>query len=312
MSNLAYTRPLGVWNPGVVYCLELQDLDRKTVKAPNFDGGGSYAPSTPVYVGGAGMQIKLVALNTVENGGELRCLSGSAIICNSGSNFQAIAGSTVYIAGQLYLVAGSNTDVFGNIRFRPDGGGGTLTSDAGCFVNLNGTVNVGGTATFANSATFTNGFICPAGGAAAGFFSTVVFTGLTEFGGDTRILSPARLSSTLTASGAGRVVKRPATVIASTGANISGYGPGNTDTVLVRALTAEVLLVINNSGAAEGDEFEVINKSSAFFLDVDTGTGLTISLKNKNENNNRRSCRIKLIGGSWEVLSAEVSTGALY
>ncbi len=300
MSHFNLTR--STWVVGTALLAgELASLDAKTFAAINGDSGGSWAPSSVITIGGAGVTSKFVGVSTVESAGQLSFLSGTSALFQSGATLQANAGSTMSFAGQFYLTAGSNTDVFGDIALRSTG---TLTTAAGSALTVNGN------ATFNTSTAFTNGFT--ASGFASTFNSTAVFLGLTESAGNTQFVSPATLSSTLRGASAGRVLKRPTTVISSAGSNITGYGPANTDVILVRGLTAEVLLLIDNAGVQNDDELEIINKSTANFLGVDTGTGLAIHLKNKNENGNNRSCRIKYISGSWELLSTMPADGNPY
>lgn len=307
MSNLSYIRPLGIWLAGVpVKHEELTLLDQQLFKAPNFAEGGAYAPSSPIYIGGSGVQLKIVGSSTLDTGALLNLKTGSFCTVESGASFSASTGSTANFAGQVYFSAGSNTDVFGLVRIRGEAAG-TLVADTGSFVTLNGTVTVGGVATFAQSATFTNGFNVPAGGAASSFFGTVVFTGLTDLAGNTQILAPAALKSTLTASGAGRVVKRTSIIATAGGAAISGYGPANCDNIIVRALTADTGLYID--GGVDGDEMTIVNKSSSHLLQIFDGVNFVFLLKNLAGGSNFRSVHVVRVAGAWEVLRAEAALG---
>jgi hypothetical protein len=130
MSNLAYTRALGVWNPGVIRASELQDLDVKSVKAPNFAEGGTYAPSSPVIVGGAGMTITLVGINNAES----LFVSGT---------FDVAVGTNAYFRGLTSFRTGSSTSVRDGATwtFNADS---TTTFAAGSFLNVEGTVTFTG------------------------------------------------------------------------------------------------------------------------------------------------------------------------
>jgi hypothetical protein len=311
MSNLAYTRPLGVWNVGVIRSTELQDLDRKTVKAPNFDGGGSYAPTSPIYVGGAGMQIKLVGLSTVDNAGGLRFQSATVGRFESGSLLETAVGSTASIDGQFYLSASSNSDFFGPITIRGESGLASLTVQAGVPVEIDGalTVGAGATAHFATgSATVFDGSLTLNNGALFGTGGAAAFTGLVALAGNTRIQAgTASLSIPMTCQFAGRVVKRPPVVVATTGSNITGYGPGNADTVIVRALTTPVAIYVQLG--QNGDEFTVINKSSTNQMEVrDDNTGLPV-FSMINRSGNFRSVTLVQAAGAWEVLRTEPGIG---
>lgn len=66
MSHFDYTRPAGVWGGFVpVLASEFADLDRKTFKAINGDEGGTWAPTSPIAIGGAGLEIGGAGIDVV-------------------------------------------------------------------------------------------------------------------------------------------------------------------------------------------------------------------------------------------------------
>ncbi len=293
-----------MWNAGIpVTHGELTQLDQTLVKAPNFAEGGTYAPTTPIYVGNAGMQIKLVGSSSLDSGAALDCLSGSFLNIQSGGNFQLLAGSTGYVAGQFYLNAGSNTDIFGAVHLRSGGG---YVADAGSNTFLNGSVAVGGNIGFTSTVHFDTTSVTTHDGPVT-FNATSTFTGSTAFGSQPLFAAGAIVRNVVLMQTSGRVVKRPPVVIASTGSNITGYGPANADTVIVRALTAPVAIYVPLG--QNGDEFTVINKSSTNQLEVhDDNTGLPVFAM-INRSGNFRSVTLVQAAGAWEVLRTEPGVG---
>ena len=58
MAAFSYVRPGGIWSAGIpVLHGELTQLDQDHFKAPNFAEGGTYAPSSAVILGGAGLNV---------------------------------------------------------------------------------------------------------------------------------------------------------------------------------------------------------------------------------------------------------------
>jgi hypothetical protein len=103
-------------------------------------------------------------------------------------------------------------------------------------------------------------------------------------------------------TGAGRVGKR--LVQLSTGSDITAHGPATADTIIVTALSADVTLTINDTGAVDGDEIRIKNLSSSHLLTIDDPiNGTFIALKSFS--GFRNCCVVVRAGGAWDVLSQD-------
>jgi len=132
--NFSWTRPDGVWKPFT--CLlssELADIDSKLFKAPNFDGGGTYAPSSPVIVSGSGMTLcNLVGTNTVDTAGALE-VNGTLSVKPTG-HFESVAPAVFW---GLTRFNSGGIEVYTNTRFFSP----TVTTfDSGTTLSVNGTM----------------------------------------------------------------------------------------------------------------------------------------------------------------------------
>lgn len=285
---------------------ELQQLDQNLFKAPNFADGSSHAPSSPVYVGGAGMQIKLVGVSTVD--------AANLNVINVGA-FEVEAGSFARFSGETSFRPGSFTAVDGTWRYRTGSTqemetGATLVAAAGSTITVNGALEVGsgGTAHFAAGSTTTvDGTINFNNAVVFAGISGVAFTVPTFFTASARFSNGVQLKSPMTASDTGRLVKRTVVIATASGAPITAYGPGNADNIIVRALTANTGLYID--GGVDGDEMTIVNKSSAFILQIFDGINFVFQLKNATGGSSFRSVHVVRVAGAWEVLQAELAPG---
>jgi hypothetical protein len=304
MSNLAYTRPLGVWNPGIVRAAELADLDAKTVKAPNFADGGTYAPGAPVYVGGEGMQVKLVGISNVDNGGVVRFTSGCSFVLKSGAFLQLDAGSTSSSAGNFFFAAGSLADFSGAFALRS---GASFTADAGSSVSLNGNLNL-------------TGHVTASAGAFVSVNGTVALNGGVSFSYNVHFLSGAHvdfaegttlaLATTLQLTGSGTIQER---VVLGTNAD-GTYSVSNADLVYIPAstLTANRTYFLDENGAVNGKKIR--------FHREDNQTRNSLTLKRSSDGST--ICRlgwantdyiwtdVVRIAGRWERVAGQFGESA--
>lgn len=315
MSNLAYTRPLGVWNPGAIRAAELADLDAKTVKAPNFDGGGTYAPTAPITVGGEGMTIKLVGVNVLTNGGSLST-SGFATISVSEDAQFFMQGEALF-NGDTYITGGAWSFSIGT----------HTTFDVGSFLNVNGTATFGALTaggivvtsiqvseslyTAADSATNLNGTLSVA--QAAYLHSDVHIEGTAHLEGATTaaavtvngvlsIAGSAAVTSVLECSGAGRV-RRPGAITQSSGSRT--ISPAQATNWLANSLTGDLTLQISNDGADDGDELFICNRSATYRVIVlDTDGSLLFALKNAS--GSAFAMRFQRISGDWYQIDRSI------
>src|SRR5690348_4618315 len=92
MGHFDFTRPGGVWSgSAIVATSDMEDLDSKTERAINGDEGGTWAPTSPIVIGGSGAEltgpttisgeatISDVEQIVVHPGGFLECQSGAVV-----------------------------------------------------------------------------------------------------------------------------------------------------------------------------------------------------------------------------------------
>lgn len=308
MSHNSYVRPLGVWNANqVVSHNEFAALDRGQFVSINGDDGGTWAPTSPIGIFGAGISMRLVSVSTVTTGAELTFSSGATLELQTDS-IASISSVTSFETGSFTGIRDG-----GYFRFYA---GSIIDMEEGAQANFYGLLGVGPTGNFAcqGGAVFT-GSVTQFTGAAAVFTavaqfastSTAIFqgnenhVGSANFSGALSIAGDTSLTGKVTASGAGRVVKRIAS-IPTTGANSSAYGPFNYDRVIVQALTADVTFTINDAGAVDGDEIFFTTRSAGHYLSInDPSAGLIASLKNTS--GQRVDATFYRLGGEWHMLS---------
>lgn len=140
-GHFARLVPTGTWVNGYTPAPGLwETMDQQLSQAMNGDGGGTYAPATPVIVGGSGMQIPGGAVWTILANGELQVVGGGAAIIFSGG-----AGQSFGTGCNLTFQGGSSTQwISGSTSAFQSGAtthyesGSILTIDAGCNPSLAG------------------------------------------------------------------------------------------------------------------------------------------------------------------------------
>lgn len=138
MAAFAFTRPGGIWvDDSDVEASELASLDLKSTKALNAAEGGSWAPSSPIILGGSGLRMDgpFSTYGTATLNAGLNVAAGGAIVHDG---LEVIGGNFVCTAPIVTLVATADAQVLaqGNLRLQA------------------ATVEVVGPATFSNDATF--------------------------------------------------------------------------------------------------------------------------------------------------------------
>jgi hypothetical protein len=304
LSHFSLTRPS--WVSGTaLYAFELAAIDAKTFKAINGDEGGTWAPSSVITVGGSGMTVKLVGINTVDAASELR-VSGSLTVQNTGG-FESFGYANFY---------GPNSFGFSAVFF-----GGTVTLDTGSFLNVNGTTTFTGTVNAAfigvqnvqvsNSLTTAADSVCNVGGhlavsQSAAFYDTVAHNSTTSLVGATTanavtanglltVNGSATLASVASCTGIGRVRRRAVYTLHS------GFGvmsPDVATTWLGENLTGELTLQLPDPTLFPDDELYICNRSATYGITIQDETG-SLLIRLLNISGTTDSIRYQSLGGSW-------------
>jgi hypothetical protein len=272
VSHNSFVRPAGVWGSNLpVTHIEFAKFDLAQFQSVNGDAGGTFAPTSPIVIGGAGTQLAMIGTSTVGSGGSLTI--------NAGSSFTLAAASSASFGGTSTYLGTSVTNhnsgaaghwLNGSILHIDSGAQLDVTGDAffnnGSFVDIEGTVSFGSTAAltvncasdFVGAATFDAGLTVTAGNFA-------VLGGTTSLGGTNHIVGPTLVSVPLTMTGAGRPVRQAVIGAASGGGTAD---PSVATTYYFSSVTADQVYTIVNTNAADGDELEFWTESTTNSVSV--------------------------------------------
>jgi hypothetical protein len=163
MAHFTRVRPSGFWTlNSVVDPAEFEQFDAQLYAAINGDAGGTWAPSIPITIGGAGINVTgLLAADDVEIGGTLEV--GGQALFNAPvtiDNDLAVNGAAVFYDGVTFndtvsfdgpaQVETGNTFTVGNgaTLSIPSGGTQTIASGATFTIASGATVTIGAATTF--------------------------------------------------------------------------------------------------------------------------------------------------------------------
>ncbi len=110
MSHFVNVRAGAVWaGTSDLLSAEMAVFDTQLFKAINGDGGGTWAPSAVITIGGSGMDVTgpftAANIGTSTLSGTLGVASGGAVVWANGSNGVVLSGATVTILGDLQISA---------------------------------------------------------------------------------------------------------------------------------------------------------------------------------------------------------------
>jgi hypothetical protein len=148
---------------------ELDALDEGQFSAINGDDGGSWAPSDPIIIGGAGIEftgavpvgedLTVGGDITIASGGTITIESGGAVNVESGGDVNLAGGGHLHCSGEIHIDDGGRIllqdggflfEYSGSEHVYSSGSEGTYNS--GSTLALDGTVNVGATAVVTEAA----------------------------------------------------------------------------------------------------------------------------------------------------------------
>jgi len=219
--------------------------------------GGSYAPATPIVVGGAGMTLFLVGPN-YQIGGSFNVTSGALLTVNFGCNFTTGGANTFASTSVTDFIAGSQLGLAGHVIVSSGGdvaisSGATVQCDVGAILNVDGTLTVSSAATvsFACTSTFT-GIIATTVSCSAGISAAA----LNVSGASS--LDTVALTGPLTPTGTfGQILSR---TVFGTDTNMA-VSKSTAEIVFIRSavLTAPRTYTLDTTGALVGSVITFIN-----------------------------------------------------
>jgi len=315
MAHNSYVRgPTWASNVPVLHG-EFELFDIAQFKSINGDDGGTYAPSSLLTIGGAGMNVLLVG-NNYQRGNSFNLESSATLSVGAGCTAVFVGTSvTNWSTGAVANFAFDSTlNLEGEVNVTSTGfleieSGAGLLCAVGSSTSFLGTTNFISAPTFSAGLTasgvFSSGGVSCAGLNVSGGSSlaAVGISGTATCSGSLAINGGATVTTPLTCSAAGRVTER-VTYILTTGANSSAYGPENSDLVFVATLTAPVTFTIDDTNAQDGDKMRFVTEDATHFLTINDPIGGTfISLKNAT--GQVWSCLVMRILGRWKTISED-------
>lgn len=287
MSHFALTR--STWVSGTaLFAAELASIDSKTFKAINGDEGGTWAPSSPIVVGGAGMTITMVGASTAE---------GLFVT----QTFDSAFGSNAYFRGATQFRETSVTTFREGavLAFRTSS---DTTFEPGSFLNINGSTVFTGDLTLNNRTTVTGPLDINAAMNFGGTSTTTFYSG-SDLNFDDGSIVNFNHGTDLTAAtpfkfvGTGRT-RREAAIITSATTSIS---PLESTVYFANNITADTTVQIANDGI-DGDELFISTNTNLYRLVVKSPSG-SILTQLRYDNGVKQAAFLKKILGTWYVLA---------
>lgn len=292
MAHFTRVRGSGFWTVGSTFLsTEAEAFDSRLVKAVNGDDGGTWAPPSPITIGGlGGLTVSGPFLSTGSfNVDGVANLNLGAVI--TGGNLSVALNATV----QGNLEAQGTTHLVGNV---------TADNDIRCerlnirtaaigsnVLSVDGDGELTGALTVGDNLEVSGATAC---NDALGVVGTFTALGSSIFAGTVSI------TKAVTATGEGRVRKRylglsdADATISINDCDIAFAASG--------VLTAARTLVVTTTGAAAGDTLTITNDNS-FLLTVRLGSmvgSILTSLVDTSGSN--RSAVLVFDGSTWQVL----------
>ncbi len=203
MSHGTRSRPFGFWILGsTIDPAELEAFDASQFVAINGDAGGTWAPSTPIILGGANPLNIAGPMHVLTGGGSIVVDVGGTAIFSGSAEF----GGTVAIDGPTEF---SNDVLFDDTSTVTLAGTTTVPALAAFHTAISSDMVVNGTAEFHGATLFTatNAFT-----GAVAMSGTTTLTGATSLDGANTVTGPTTISGAAIISGASLGISATTTV----------------------------------------------------------------------------------------------------
>lgn len=274
---------------------QVNHLQDELVKALDGAGGGTYAPTDPIIIGGDGL-----AVTTTFSAGSATVTGPLSVI---GTSTLAVTEFTDTVTVDVALVIGTGGVI--------DVDSGAITLAAAGFqvgggipAEFNGATTFNADATFAagQDVLFNEGFVVATGkatdwGAAAVQISDTGI--LAAVGTNVQLDGTVALSGVLTPSGAGHVRSRPAVALANADATL---GIADSDVFIVPNISAARIYTLTSTGASNGDRI-LINAIAAtgFTATIVDDSAVTITAM-QSTIGNIEVAEFMMVSGAWRVV----------
>lgn len=267
MAHLVRVRSPGTWlSLSTLLASEMESLDAQLYKAINGDGGGVWAPSAIIEIGGLGIRITgaFVVTSQAELEGGADITGNLSVSGGSNLHNTTVTGSCS-VSGNIHsdadLSVADDASITGDLTAATVAVGGGLFS--GKAFSVTGNAHVSGTfisvgAFFASNNASVSGNLSVEG-------NTTLQADLSV-DGDTSLLGAVSLTQPLTPSGSGRV-----RVKAVEGADAdTTYTIANAECVVVlsTSITANRIYSLSTTGAATGDRIVFVSRNGTFQISL--------------------------------------------
>ncbi len=285
MAHFVRIRALGAWLLATtIEPSELEQLDTNLFKALNADDGGTWAPTNPIIIGGAGMQLQGAPWGLYKANGDPCFVFDPAVPrINVGSGTQIRWDPNT----SLFMAVATTAEFFGTATFN-----GATTIGAG------GTLLVQGLSTFTGLATFADAYVAGDVQIGASSATGLLILSTTTFSGPVSFNQPTTVNDPITLGGDGRVRKR---VVVGADADTT-YGCQNYDLVRIAAtsLSANRTYVVSD-GNASGDCIRFATWETNYQVELRRQDATSICILKQAATAFYKWVDLVWIGGRWEI-----------
>jgi len=270
----------------------MSSLDAKTFKSINGDEGGVWAPSSPIVVGGSGMTVTLVGVNTAE----------SLFVTGT---LDSAFGSNAWFRGNTGFRDGSATSVRDGATWSFNEGSITTFQD-GSTLDVHGSFNaefLGVTSIQVADSLYT------APDSVTNLSGNLSVSQITQLHGSVTIEGDASLQGNTTVSGGGIQLSGSGTITerCAIGANSNAtYSVNSTDVVWVNAndQTGSWIYTIDDVGVAVGKKMRICYffGSSSHTIEIRRANVTSIAVLG-NSSSYYNWIDIQFINGRWQLVA---------
>jgi hypothetical protein len=271
----------------------LEQLDQYSFQSINGDLGGTWAPSSPIIIGGAGL-----TLTATLTAAHIDCSAGihvsAGAVTFDGSSGVSIANQNLILQSTCFaqLLGGAEFKGGGNYAIRA---GSTFQIDSGATVNIaaGATVNIAALANFTGNIQATTGT----------FSGAVVVNGTL----DVTASATQSVEGVLSLFSQGHINFRPL-LTAINSNDVKGVNDGDGVIVLSSSLTADRQLTVTSTGASAGSRFLVYSQDPSYALSLKQDNGTLIAILKRSGSTNFYWVELEhgSAASSWRVIAGQV------
>lgn len=304
MAHFVRVRSPGTWlSLSTLLPAEMESFDAQLYSSINGDGGGVWAPSAIIEIGGLGIKITgacvVTSLAELEGGADI---TGNLSVSGSSNLHNTTVTGSCSVSGNIHtdadLSVADDASITGDLTAGTLAVGGALFS--GKTFSVTGNAHVSGTfisvgAFFASANASVSGDLSVEGNA--------TLQGTLSVDGTVSFLDAVSLAQPLTPSGSGRVrVKAVEGADADTTYTIAD---AECVVVLSGSITANRIYTLGTTGAATGDRITFVSRNSANQISVGvSGNASENGLLKKDATGYYNFLEYTFVSGKWYLTAS--------